>query len=229
MVDEQKVNVLDRGFVILQDVMGDDMAIVNAARVSRLGESKGATADKKLIFYLLKTWPKHTSPFEMVEFKFHVKCPIFIARQWMRHRTWSFNEVSRRYTSENIEFHIPDLWRRQSKRNKQGSSGPSEINYSNELRELTSLAVKAYSSAIDNGIAREQARMFLPQAMYTEFVAKVDAHNLMHFLRLRMSHHAQHEMQLYARAIFDHFFEPVLPWTAEAFREEELIHGQSIL
>ncbi len=213
-----EIKVLDKGFVVLQDVMGDDLAIVNAARISYLGKSKGDTEDKKLLFYLFRN--RHTSPFEMVEFKFHVKCPIFIARQWMRHRNWSFNEVSRRYTSENVEFHFPDLWRRQSTRNKQASSGISEINYSDELVRITSLALEAYSVAIDDGVAREQARMFLPQALYTEFIAKVDAHNLMRFLRLRMSHHAQQEMQLYARAVFS-FFQATLPWTSEAFREYE--------
>lgn len=214
--DEQKVQVLDKGFVVLQDVMGDDLAIVNAARISYLGDSKGEKSDKKLLFYLFKN--RHTSPFEMVEFKFHVKCPLFIARQWMRHRTWSFNEISRRYTSRNIEFHIPTIWRRQTGRNKQGSEGIIIKSYSDELIKITSLALEVYNEAINDGIAREQARMFLPQALYTEFVGKVDAHNLMHFLRLRMSHHAQREMQLYARAAFG-FFQAALPWTAEAFRK----------
>ena len=110
-----KIQVLDRGFVELQDMMGDDLAIVNAARVSYLGESKGAEQDKKLLFYLMEH--KHTSPFEQVKFRFMVKMPIFVMRQWARHRTWqylSLNEQSRRYTSDDIEYYFPTVWRKQS-------------------------------------------------------------------------------------------------------------------
>ncbi len=117
------VDVLDKGWIELQDVMGDDTAIVNAARVSYLGESKGPDRDKKLLFYLLQH--RHTTPFEMVEFKFRVKCPIIVARQWLRHRTFSVNEISRRYSSEEIDFYIPDTWRTQSDSNKQASGADS--------------------------------------------------------------------------------------------------------
>ena len=215
-MEKKIVKLLDKGFIALEDVMGSDMAIINAARVSYLGTSKGNEKDKRLIFYLMKH--KHTSPFEMVEFKFHVKCPLFVARQWMSHRTWSYNEVSRRYTDANIEFYVPEIWRRQSTTNKQGSEGTIQGDFSGHLEEVISFALRAYYNALKNGVAREQARIFLPQAMYTEFIAKVDARNLMHFLRLRMAPEAQYEIRIFAHAIYEHFFSPILPWTAEAFR-----------
>ena len=208
------VNILDKGFIKLQDVMGNDLSIVNAARVSYLGESKGDMKDKKLLLYLMKNG--HTSPFEMVEFKFHVKCPLFVARQWRSHRTWSYNEVSRRYTSKNIEFHIPEKWRKQDTKNKQASVGTAR-SHSKQLLELTGMTMKFYNDAIDDGIAREQARIGLPVCMYTEFIGKVDAHNLMNFLTERLSSNAQYEIRLYARAICHIFLKEQLPWTYEGF------------
>lgn len=211
--------ILDRGFVVLEDIMGDDMTIVNAARVSFRRKSSGDEQDKKLLFYLMRN--RHMTPFEMVEFRFHVKCPLFVARQWMRHRTWSYNETSRRYTDSEIEFYVPDAWRRQAGSNKQCSSETDCVsgNYSDQLRKIIDDSVACYCDAINNGVAREQARMFLPQAMYTEFIAKTDVRNLMHFLSLRMAPDAQYEMQLYARAVFE-FFGAALPWTAEAYTRE---------
>lgn len=210
------IEVLDKGFIILEDVMGNDLAIVNAARVSFYGDSKGDEKDKKLLFYLMRN--KHTTPFEMVEFKFHVKCPLFVARQWMRHRTWSYNEVSRRYTEINLDFYVPNTWRKQSISNKQGSDDSTIAkSFTGDLEEIIRRSVDVYERAIEAGVAREQARVFLPQAMYTEFIAKVDAHNLMHFLKLRMAAEAQYEIRVYANAIYKYFFKPVLPWTAEAF------------
>ncbi len=208
------IKVLDKGYVELQDKMGNDLAIVNAARISHLGDTKGDVSDKKLLFWLMEE--RHTSPFEMVEFKFRVKCPLFVARQWFRHRTWSYNEISRRYTSKSIEFHIPDKWRRQSNHNKQSSSGNAK-NYSDLLEQTVKQSEVHYNDAIRDGIAREQARLFLHICLYTEFIGKVNGHNLMHFLRLRMSEHAQYEIRLYAQAICDHFFKTSLPWTHEAF------------
>ena len=213
------VKILDKGSITLQDVMGNDLSIVNAARVSYLGESKGDTKDKKLLLYLMEH--NHTSPFEMVEFKFRVKCPLFVARQWMSHRTWSYNEVSRRYTSENIEFYIPEKWRRQDIKDKQASSGYTK-SYSKELLDITNTAMGFYNEAIKNGVAREQARLFLPVCMYTEFIGKVDAHNLMKFLILRMSNHAQYEIRLYARAICHIFLKENLPWTYEGFNGNDI-------
>jgi len=217
----KRVEVLNKGYIELQEVMGNDLSIVNAARVSYLAASKGDEQDKKLLFYLMEH--HHTTPFEMVEFKFRVKCPLFVARQWMRHRTWSFNEVSRRYTSNDIDFFVPETWRLQSGGNKQSSNQKAD-----ELTTtlLDSLLVKYhyqclthYSEALRAGIGKEQARVFLPQSMYTEFIGKVDAHNLLHFLRLRMAPDAQYEIRVYARAIFDSFVKPTIPWTAEAFEK----------
>lgn len=215
------IPLLDKGYVELQDFMGDDLSIVNAARVSFLGESKGDIKDKKLLNYLLRH--AHTSPFEMVEFKLRVKCPLFVARQWMRHRVWNYNEVSRRYTSEELDFYIPETWRLQSTDNKQCSSGDAEqqmqAQFTQQMQQHVEQALNTYNKMIDAGIAREQARMVLPQNMYTTFVGKVDGHNLMHFMKLRMDEHAQYEIRVYADAIYEHFFKAVLPWSAEAFEK----------
>lgn len=215
------IPLLDKGYVELQDFMGDDLAIVNAARVSFLGESKGDVKDKKLLHYLLRN--AHTSPFEMVEFKFRIKCPLFVARQWLRHRTWNINEISRRYTSEELDFYIPNTWRLQSTDNKQCSSGNAEQVVQNQFTEKMQQhvdgALATYEQMLDAGIAREQARMVLPQNMYTIFIGKVDGHNLMHFMKLRMDEHAQYEIRVYAEAIYEHFFKAILPWSAEAFEK----------
>lgn len=216
----KRVSVLDDGWVELQDIMGNDLAIINAARVSFLGESKGDEQDKKLLFYLLRH--RHTTPFEMVEFKFRIKCPLFVARQWMRHRTWSYNEVSRRYTSVDISFYTPQGWRQQSASNKQGSAGKVDSAVAEQLtqrlQEHHQRGLQFYNEAVEAGIAKEQARIFLPQSMYTQFVGKVDAHNLLHFIGLRMAPDAQYEIRVYAKAIFEEFVTPALPWTAEAFQ-----------
>ncbi len=225
-----RIALLDKGYIELQDFMGDDLSVVNAARVSFLGESKGLEKDKKLLNYLLRN--KHTSPFEMVAFKFRVKCPLFVARQWMRHRTWNYNEVSRRYTSEELDFYMPDSWRLQSTDNKQCSLGAAGDDIQHSLRanmqQHIDNALALYHQMLDAGVAREQARMVLPQNMYTTFIAKVDAHNLMHFMRLRMGEHAQYEIRVYAEAIYKHFFKAVLPWTAEAF-EEYILKNNDVL
>lgn len=214
------VSVLDFGFVELVDYMGSDLSIVEAARASVSGKSKGTEQDKKLLRYLFVN--KHTSPFEMVEFKFLVKAPIFVARQWLRHRTWSYNEQSRRYTSDDVEFYYPDSWRQQSSSNKQASTENSidserfiDMEYVNHIRN----ALDLYDLMLDNGVAREQARIVLPVSLYTTFYAKVDAHNLMHFLRLRLHEHTQKETREYAKALLFHM-EKVIPWTTELFIEE---------
>jgi thymidylate synthase (FAD) len=217
----KRVAVLDKGWIELQALMGDDLAIVNAARVSFLGESKGAEQDKKLLFYLMRH--RHTSPFEQVEFKFRVRAPVMTWWQWVRHRTWSFNAQSGRYVNfEEDDFYMPSTWRRQSPSNKQASLGELSLEegelLSNALAEHYARGYQLYRQAIEAGVARELARVFLPGfAVYYTWVAKVDAHNLMHFLRLRMADEAQHEIRAYAKAIYEHFFKPALPWTAEAF------------
>jgi thymidylate synthase (FAD) len=217
----KRVEVLDQGWIELQDVMGDDLAIVNAARVSFLGESKGDDADKKLLFYLMRH--RHTSPFEQVEFKFRVRAPLLVWWQWVRHRTWHVNAQSGRYTPfQEDDFYHPTAWRRQSESNKQGSQG--EIDPADAERLSVWLAehyrhsYELYQQALEAGVAKEQARIFLPGfASYYTWVCKVDAHNLMHFLSLRMAPDAQAEIRAYAQAIYQHFFKPSLPWTAEAF------------
>ena len=226
----KQIPVLDKGFVELLDFMphpstgiSGDLAIVNAARVSFLGESKGDTQDKKLLFYLLRH--RHTTPFEMVEFKFRVRAPLVTWWQWVRHRTWNFNAQSGRYTPfQNEDFYAPTDWRKQSSDNKQASEGEISPAQADELSALMDdhyrQSFALYEKALNAGVAREQARLFLPGfAMYYTWVAKIDAHNLMHFLSLRMPNDAQYEIRVYAQALFDNFFKPLLPWTAEAFEK----------
>lgn len=226
----QRVDLLDKGWIELVDLMphpsagvSGDLAIVNAARVSFLGESKGPEKDKKLLFYLLRN--RHTSPFEMCEFKFRVRAPLVTWWQWVRHRTWNLNAQSGRYTPfEEDDFYTPSVWRRQSKDNKQASEGEVDSNLDHELSEKLlahyESSFKLYEEALAAGVAKEMARLFLPGfSVYYTWVVKVDAHNLMHFLRLRMASDAQYEIRVYAEAIYEHFFKPALPWTAEAFEQ----------
>lgn len=225
----QRFEVLDKGWIELQAMMGDDLAIVNAARVSFLGESKGPDKDKKLLFYLLRH--HHTSPFEQVELKFRVRAPVVVWWQWVRHRTWHMNAQSGRYTPFNEhDFYTPTVWRQQSSDNKQGSEGVLAPDQSDSLTENLlahyQRGFSLYEQALEAGVAREQARLFLPGfAVYYTWVTKVDAHNLMHFLRLRMAPDAQEEIRVYAQAIYEHIFKPALPWTAEAF-EQYVLRGE---
>ncbi len=224
-----RVDVLDKGWIELQALMGDDLAIVNAARVSFLGESKGSDPDKKLLFYLLQH--RHTSPFEMVEFKFRVRAPLVTWWQWVRHRTWNFNAQSGRYTPfQPNDFYVPEVWRLQASDNKQASegeiTGPAGEALTRELIEYYRHGYQLYEQALEKGVAREMARLFLPGfAVYYTWVAKIDAHNLMRFMRLRMALDAQYEIRCYADAIYRHFFRPALPWTAEAF--ERFVLGEA--
>lgn len=226
----KQIAVLDKGFVELVDLMphpatgiSGDLAIVNAARVSFLGESKGPEQDKKLLFYLLRN--KHTSPFEMVEFKFRVRAPLVTWWQWVRHRTWNMNAQSGRYTPfEEDDFYIPSIWRKQSQSNKQASEGQIDDDVSQKLTEKLiqhyENGFRYYQEALDKGVSKEMARLFLPGfSVYYTWVAKIDAHNLMHFLRLRMASDAQYEIRVYAQAIYHNFFKPALPWTSEAFEQ----------
>ena len=216
-----RISLLDKGYIELQEYMGSDSSIVSAARTSYLGESKGLDKDEKLLRYLLKH--KHTTPFEMVKFRFRVKVPLFVARQWMRHRTGAFTEVSRRYTKNDIDFYFPDSWNTQAKNNKQCSGDKLDAIFSQEVSELfekqVELAYQTYLAMLDKGVSREQARLVLPQNMYTTFVWSVDAHNLMHFMKLRMDNHAQYETRVYAKAIYERYFKSALPWTAQAFND----------
>lgn len=227
------MNVLRDGYINLIESMGDDLRIVNAARKSFANESKEFTEkDRTLLKYL---WDNdHTSPFEMVEFLFEIKAPLFVVRQWQRHRSWSYwsvNEVSRRYTSKNLDFYYPNEWRRQAEDNKQSSEGKFKFSMSQKfdytLWDLVDYCVKVYKELLKRGLCREQARMVLPQNMMVEFVGKVDLKNLMDFLRLRLHPHAQWEIQEYARAIVE-LITPVVPETMKLFKEKYNVGDNSL-
>ncbi len=195
--------VLNEGFVALVDYMGDDAAIEQAARVSYGAGTRPVTETRHLIRYLMRH--RHTTPFEMVELKFHVKLPIFVARQLVRHRTASLNEYSMRYSLAPLQFYLPDFdaVRMQSKKNKQGraESVTQEVyeHISMMWRELCLLAGDIYKeAALVEGIAREISRIGLPVNLYTEWYWKIDLHNLFHFLSLRSDPHAQWEIQQYS-------------------------------
>lgn len=233
----KRVNVLDKGWIELVDLMphpaagvSGDLVIVNAARTSFMGETKGSDKDKRLLFYLLRH--RHTSPFEMVEFKFRVRAPLVTWWQWVRHRTWNMNAQSGRYVEfEENDFYVPDVWRRQAADNKQASEGQVDDAVNAALTDSLiahyERSYALYEEAIKAGVAREIARLYLPGfSVYYTWVVKIDAHNLMHFLRLRMAEDAQYEIRVYARAIYDAFFKPALPWTAEAF-EQYILNPQS--
>jgi thymidylate synthase (FAD) len=224
----KRIPLLDKGWIELADFMphpatgiSGDLAIVNAARVSFMGESKGDDKDKKLLFYLVRNL--HTSPFEMVEFKMRVHAPVVVWWQWVRHRSFSMNAQSGRYTEfEEDSFYVPSVWRLQSANNKQASEGEVSETINADLTEKLIRhyedGYRLYQEALQSGVAREMARLFLPGfSVYYTWVVKVDAHNLMHFLKLRMASDAQYEIRVYAQAIYEQFFKPLLPWTAEAF------------
>ena len=219
--------VLDHGLVRLVDSMGGDLAVVRAARVSyaadwRAGESEGS--DARLIRYLMRN--RHTSPFEAVQVTFEVKAPIFIARQWMRHRTASYNEVSARYTALPEEFYIPDedVIGLQSKDNKQAreivANGAAET-FRQVLRDHCERSFDLYRVALDQGIPRELARSLLPLNTYTHFFVSLNLHNLFHFLRLRLHEHAQYEIREYAKAMLE-MVRAIAPVSVGAFCEYEM-------
>lgn len=197
------MQVLDKGFVNLIDKMGGDSAVVQAARVSYGDGTKTVREDAKLIDYLMKNG--HTTPFEMIELKFHIKAPIFVARQWFRTRTASYNEISGRYSVLKDEFYIPETFYNQSEKNKQGSAEPqSEGNQfvlSTAFQDLCNDTFMLYNAMLENGLAREQARMILPLNTYTEFYFKINLHNLFRFLKQRLDEHAQFEIRQYAEAL----------------------------
>ena len=214
---------LNAGFVRLIDYMGGDESIVQAARVSYGKGTKTVNEDRGLIRYLMRHL--HTTPFEMVELKFHVKLPIFVARQWIRHRTANVNEYSGRYSVMKDEFYVPEYGaiHYQSLRNKQGrgvEEVPSELRQK-VLEILTSSQQKMYGEyeqMLESDIARELARINLPLSLYTEWYWKIDLHNLFHFLRLRMDEHAQYEIRVYAEAMAE-ITKRVAPMAWEAFED----------
>lgn len=215
---------VNAGFVRLVDCMPRenlDSSIVQAARVSYAEGTKTSRSDEGLIRYLLRHW--HTTPFEMVDFKFHIKMPIFVARQHLRHRTASVNEMSARYSVVPDEYFVPDEYRIQSSTNKQSSDGVLDL--SEKLKgapeKSCSEAFGIYQKLLDSGCCRELARCHLPQSTYTEFYWKINLHNLMHYLQLRMEQGAQKEIRDYANAIY-RLVEPLAPLTMKAFRDFRL-------
>jgi len=201
--------VLDHGFVRVIDYMGDDAAICQAARVSYGKGTKAVTNDQGLIRYLMRHW--HSTPFEMCEIKLHVKLPVFVARQWIRHRTANVNEYSARYSILDREFYIPapDNLAAQSTINNQGRGemleGEEAARVLEVLKSDSARAYDNYEAMLSNegqkGLARELARMNLPANIYTQWYWKVDLHNLFHFLRLRADAHAQYEIRVYAETM----------------------------
>jgi thymidylate synthase (FAD) len=213
--------VLDDGFVRVVDYMGDDASVVQAARVSYGAGTKRVHEDRGLIRYLLRH--AHTTPFEMCEIKFHVRSPMDAWRQWIRHRTANVNEYSTRYSVaiDAAQKTPPDKWRLQSGDNRQGSSGflPREQGdaLTRSEAQLQELARSTYDARLAAGVAREQARKDLPLSTYTEAYWKVDLHNLLHFLRLRMDDHAQEEIRAFAIVIGEQIVAKWMPLVWEAF------------
>lgn len=224
-------SVLDGGFIALVDIMPRlvpkgktaDYAIAQAARTSYGRGTKQVTEDEGLIRYLMRH--KHTTPFEFCELKFHVRMPIFVARQWIRHRTASVNEYSARYSVVPDDFYIPSSVEQQSTYNKQGRGGESSENdaqnFISECKNISENSYKSYKSAIDAGVSREIARIVLPVNAYTEWYWKSDLHNVFHFLKLRMDSHAQMEIRVYAEAMY-RLIKPYFPIACAAFEDYRL-------
>ncbi len=219
----KKFSVLDDGFVCLVDVMGDDSSVVQAARVSYGEGTKKVSDDRTLIRYLLRH--RHTTPFEMAEIKLLVRVPMDCWRQWIRHRMANVNEYSTRYSVaiDSAQSTPADSWRTQAEQNRQGSGQrlPPEVGeqLSAEEQRLHDETRRIYDARLAAGVAREQARKDLPLATYTEAYWKIDIHNLLHFLALRMDPHAQEEIRLYATTIGREIVRPLFPVIWEAFED----------
>lgn len=223
---DKEFPVLDHGFVRLVDYLGSDERIVQSARVSYAGGTKTYRQDKGLITYLLRN--DHTSPFEQVNFTFHVKMPIFVARQWIRHRTGRVNEISGRYSVMSDECYRPQAEHInfQSDDNKQGRAAePVDPILAKQVLDLLEEDQKRtyenYQKLLDLGIARELSRIDLPLSLYTEWYWQMDLHNLFHFLQLRLDPHAQYEIRVYAQTILE-MVKKVCPIATEAFENHKL-------
>lgn len=230
----KQIDCLDKGFIKVVDTMGDDSAVVQAARTSYGEGTKTVNEDRGLIRYLMRHW--HTTPFEMCEIKLHCKIPLFVARQWVRHRTANINEMSARYSILPNEFYIPDInqMKPQSMNNAQGRNESVDTSTDPEILEAQA-AILAHSDdsyqtyeyllgdgkETGVGLARELSRMVLPVNIYTEWYWKIDVHNLMHFMRLRCDPHAQYEVRVYADAMLALFVD-WMPVTHEAFVDYRL-------
>lgn len=225
---DREIKVLDKGFVRLVDYMGGDARIVQTARVSYGAGTKTVREDAGLIDYLLRH--EHTSPFEHVIFELHCKMPIFVARQWIRHRTARLNEISGRYSVMKDEFYLPprehiSLQSTDNKQGRQQESVPAELQDKvlDLLKQDQSASYANYTEILNDGIARELARINLPLSMYTEWYWQMDLKNMLHFLKLRMDRHAQWEIQEYARAIAG-IVRAVCPLAYESF-ERHVLRG----
>ena len=223
-----KIDVLDHGFVRLVEHMGGDVSIARAARNSydaawRAGEDEGS--DTKLLRYLMRN--RHTSPFEAVVMTFEVKAPIFVFRQWHRHRTWSYNELSARYRPLPDEFYVPDpdTIGTQSKSNKQtrdiANRHPHANSVAHQIMNTQDICYGIYKDLLDADVPRELARSVLPVSIYSNMFATVDLHNLFHFMELRLHEHAQYEIRMYAEALLGLAY-IVAPVSVAAFREYRL-------
>lgn len=224
----QEVPVLDHGFVALVATMGDDRTPAQTARTSfRNRKQRTAEEDAKLTDYLIRH--RHTTPLEFVQVRFYMKMPIFVARQLVRHRTASINEISYRYVTAAREFYVPDAMRMQRKAetNKQGSS--NEIvdephNCQQLMRTVCNNAFDAYDALLKHGLAPELARSVLPVATYTEWYWQCDLHNTLHMLRLRLDPHAQYEIRVYAQAMLD-LIRPMFPAIIESWERANATVG----
>lgn len=210
--------VLDFGFVRLVDFMGGDLAVVQAARVSFGKSVNDDERDRKLVHFLLAN--HHETPFEHSVFKFHIKCPIFVARQWFRHRMASYNEISGRYTAMREEFHLPENLRTQKSRNYQYELLEPRTNdaLKEKITAFYESSYALYQELLTSGVAKEHARLVLPLSLFTQFYWTVNARSLQNFLYLRLEEHAQMEIRQYANAIAEIYLEK-MPWTYEAFHK----------
>ena len=221
-IPEDAIKCLDKGFVRLVDSMGGDDAIVQAARVSYGKGTSKVSQDRGLIRYLMRH--RHTTPFEMVEFKFHCKMPIFVARQWVRHRTANINEYSLRYSEARDEFYYPDPKhiQLQSALNKQGRAGKIPKKLTDKViqyfKEISERSFEMYQELNEAGLARELIRAILPVNLYTEWYWKNDLHNLLHFISLRSDSHAQYEIQVFSDAMAESV-QKVAPFAWEAYQD----------
>ncbi|AHX11114.1 thymidylate synthase, flavin-dependent [Neorickettsia helminthoeca str. Oregon] len=219
---DKRYQVLDKGFIRVVDYMGNDQSIVQAARVSYGKGTKTVNQDRALIHYLMRH--SHTTPFEMCEIKFHIKMPIFVARQWIRHRTANVNEYSARYSIVDNEFYIPEMEKvcYQSATNAQGGSDQVDQvlaqEFNDALNENSRALYEGYTHFINSGLAREIVRIALPLNAYTEMYWKIDLHNLLHFLKLRSHSHAQYEIRRYAE-VMEEIVKLWVPIAYEAFLE----------
>lgn len=216
----EQINVLDHGYVRLINSMGSDSFVANAARISYDKGTRPISDDRNLIRYLVRH--KHTSPLEMCEFMFEIKAPLFIIQQFLRHRTANINQMSMRYSEAIDEYYIPsdDQIKVQSNTNKQGRG--DDVDDKQLVKSIMdnscSDALQEYKGLLDQNVSRELARSILPHGMYSKFVWKMDLHNLLHFLKLRMDHHAQYEIRVFANAIHD-LIKPIVPICVEAWED----------